>query len=103
MDASTRLAGLTMETMVNDLITCKEAYLRTWWIKIPFEIRHAIKNKIVAGDWWLDVIKEIGPDGKPKVDSTTITALQKLGYMVYWANDDLSDTYRISWEQNMGV
>ena len=103
MDASTRLGGLTMGTMVNDLITCKEAYLRTWWIKIPFEIRHAIKNEIVAGNWWLDVIKEIGPDGKPKVDNTIITALQKLGYMVYWANDDLSDTYRISWEQNMGV
>ena len=89
--------------MVNDLITCKEAYLRTWWVKIPFDIRQAIKNKIATGDWWLVVMKEIGPDGKPKVDKTIITALQKLGYTVYWADNDLSESYRISWEQNMGV
>lgn len=32
--------------VVSDMITAKEAYLRTWWGKLPYGIKHSIKNAI---------------------------------------------------------
>lgn len=84
--------------MVSDMITCKEAYLRTWWKKLPLGIRQAIKNAVDTGGWWVDVVKEKGSDGKLEVNKTILVALEELGYMVHYAEDESSDTYRISWE-----
>ena len=84
--------------MVSDTITRKDAHLRVWWVKLPFGIRQAIKRAVDEGNWWIDVVKEKGADGKLEVDKTTLIALEELGYMVHWANDDSTTTYRISWE-----
>ena len=32
--------------MVSDMISAKEAYLRAWWVKLPYGIKHSIKNVI---------------------------------------------------------
>lgn len=89
--------------MVSDTITGKEAYLRTWWKKLPFGIRQSIKTAVDDGRWWVDVVKETGVDGKPEVNKTTLIALEELGYVVHWADDESMTTYRISWEQKIGV
>ena len=74
--------------VVSDMITAKEAYLRTWWGKLPYGIRHSI----------LDVVKSVGPDGKKEVNKFILHALEELGYIVNYADDESTSTYRISWE-----
>ena len=83
--------------MVSDMITAKEAYLRTWWGKLPYGIKHSIKNAIEERKWWIDVVKSVGPDGKKEVNESILHALEDLGYMVYYADDESMNTYRISW------
>ena len=46
--------------MMSDMITAKEDYLRTWWGKLPYGIKHSIKNAIEEGKWWIDVVKSVG-------------------------------------------
>ena len=84
--------------MVSDMITAKEAYLRTWWVKLPYWIRHSIQNAIEEGRWWIDVVKPTGPDGKKEVNKSILHALEELGYIVNYADDESTSTYRISWE-----
>ena len=84
--------------MVRDTITAKEAYLRTWWVKLPYGIRHSIQNAIEEGRWWIDVVKSVGPDGKKEVNKSILHALEELGYIVNYADDESTSTYRISWE-----
>ena len=83
--------------MVSDMITAKKAYLRTWWGKLPYGIKHSIKNAIEEGKWWIDVVKSVGPDGKKEVNESILHALEDLGYMVYYTDDESMNTYRISW------
>jgi hypothetical protein len=84
--------------MVSDTITRKDAHLRTWWKKLPFGVRQSIKTAVDEGRWWIDVVKEMNADGKPEVNKTTLIALEELGYMVHYADDESMATYRISWE-----
>ena len=84
--------------MVSDMITAKEACLRTWWGTLPYGIKHSIKNAIEEGKWCIDVVKSVGPDGKKEVNKSILWALEELGYTVYYADDESMNTYRISWE-----
>ena len=80
------------------MITCKEAYLRTLWVKLPCGIKHSIQNAIEEGKWFIDVVKETNEDGIREVDKNILDALEKLGYFVYLANDESMTTYRIAWK-----
>ena len=87
-----------METMVNDLITSRDAHMQTCWINLPIWIRNSIKKAIDEGKWYVDVAKEIGDDGKLGVHKSVMTSLEELGYNVFWANEKSMKTYRISWK-----
>ena len=52
--------------MVSDMITAKEAYLRTLWVKLPYGIKHSIQNAIEEGKWYVDVVKDTNVDGIKK-------------------------------------
>ena len=84
--------------MASDVITAKEAYLRTLWVKLPYGIKHSIQNAIEEGKWYVDVVKDTNVDGIKEVDKNVLDALEKLGYFVYWANDESMTTYRIAWK-----
>ena len=84
--------------MVSDMISAKEAYLRTWWVKLPYLIRHSIQNAIEEGRWWIDMVESTGPDGKKEANKSILHALEELGYIVNYADDKSTSTYRISWE-----
>lgn len=82
-----------------DVITGKEAHIRTLWSFIPDGIKHAIKNAVKEGKWSIDVVKDFGLDGeRSEVDKKILNALRELGYTIYNDKDKTKSTYRISWE-----
>ena len=85
------------------MITCKEAYLRTLWVKLPYGIKHSIQDAIEEGKWYTDVMKEANADGIREVDKNILDTLKKLGYFVYWANDESMTIYRISWNIEINI
>ena len=63
-------------------MTCKEAYFKTLWYKIPFEIRHAIEDAIVEGNFSIKMEKENSSSDKDELDDKIIPILNQLGYTV---------------------
>ena len=82
-------------------MTCKEAYFKTLWYKIPFEIRHAIEDAIVEGNFSIKMEKENSSSDKDELDDKIIPILNQLGYTVRWTDPAIkssSTTYSISWK-----
>lgn len=81
-------------------MTCKEAYFKTLWYKIPFEIRNAIEDAIEEGNFYLKIEKENSSSDKAELDNI-IPILNQLGYTVRWTDPAIkssSTTYNILWK-----